>query len=122
MSKYIMINSVCHGKIGEKIPSINNPVDIDLHVGDLLVFEFNKEIYRRPVVKYSNHYGVYGFGFVHFKVDKIKKIAEYRVLNEEILKSCHGEGYESVSFEIVEAKKMTLVEIEKELGYKIELI
>ena len=122
MNKYIIINSVCHGKIGEKIPFVNNPLDIDLHVGDLLVFEFNKEIYCRPIVKYNNHYGVYGFVVVNFKFDKIKKIAEYTALNEELLKSCHGDDYEYVSFEIVEAKKMTLVEIEKELGYKIELI
>lgn len=122
MSKYIMIDSENYGKLGEVVPDELHSLDYNLYVGDLVALIYGDNVYCRPVMKFNGKYGIYGFGVDNFKFEKIKKVADFTSLTLSILKSSHQQDYIDTLFDLVTAKKMSLEDIEKELGYKIELI
>lgn len=113
MSRKILKNNSgsIYGTMGEKTNHKN------IHVGDLVVVErYGGSVYSGIIVKYNNEYFKMGaVGTLLKDYRAIHKVLPHELVTDEILDRLH-------SLHISEPKKMTLDEIQKKLGYEIEII
>lgn len=116
------------GKVGE-YTGYRDSYNHGLYNGDIVAVVYKSRGYSKALTdvickdSYDGKFFVMGFKTKDFhsflnKYDVIK-IADYKEVTNDILKSINS--YVRIK-EIERPKKMTIKEIEKELGYKIEII
>lgn len=117
-----------YGKVGE-YTGCSDSHNHDLYNGDIVAVIYKREYYSKVVTSvickdgYDGRFFIMGFKTINFQsllneYDVIKVI-DYKEVTNDILKSINS--YVRIK-KIERPKKMTIKEIEKELGYKIEII
>lgn len=102
-----------YGIMGEKVF-----FDDDLCVGDLISYRWKGNLLHAIVVKHNNYYapmGLVSYSLKHREISEIRRVLPHNLVTEEIVRLFHHMNIE-------EAVQMTVSEIEKKLGYPIEII
>lgn len=116
-------NEDCYGIIGKNIGEFDMQGE-PLHIGDLVLFRLkdSRKFYKGLIVESdflgSKKVGVMGAvssGINSDNFDVFIRVLPHYLLTEEISYNLH-------KFNIIKPRKMTIKEIEKELGYPIEII
>lgn len=114
-----------YGTMGERIPNHLLPkgyfawLDGDLHVGDMVsVVKGNDDLVTTGLLVKSNDGNFYVMGYWNTSLHRfaqIRKVLPHELVTNEIAHKLH-------KFQIVEPKRMTMQEVERELGYPFIIV
>ncbi|AKQ08407.1 hypothetical protein PQE66_gp092 [Bacillus phage PBC2] len=111
------------GELGEFAFEVDG---VNFYVGDIVTFDtqkpFDGHTHYAGVI--TTHKGKEPYGICNGYIDSvynvnIKRVVPYNLVTREILDFCKNTH---ILIRDIPVKEMTLAEIEKELGYKIEIV
>ena len=112
------------GEVGEFAFTVGS---VDFYVGDIVAFDTQKPSMRgndKVVGVITAHESSLGYGICNGYTDdvstvNIKRVVPYNLTTREILDFCECNH---IIIRDIPVKEMTLAEVEKELGYRIEIV